>query len=48
VRWWERRARSRRALWQVVVARDRDGESAGTACLVALARGRAAIEAIYD
>ena len=51
VRWWERRARSRRALWQVVVAHDDDSgenEHVGTACLVVLARGRAGIEAIYD
>ena len=51
VRWWERRARSRRALWQVVVARDEHDsghDDTGTACLVVLARGRAAVEAIYD
>ena len=52
VRWWERRERSRRALWQVVVACDdgdaRDDDRPGTACLVVLARGRAAVEAIYD
>jgi len=51
VRWWERCARSRRALWQVVVAHDDDSgenEHVGTACLVVLARGRAGIEAIYD
>jgi protein ImuB len=39
LRWWD--ARRRRALWQVVV----DG---GTACLVVLERGHAAVEAVYD
>jgi len=51
VRWWERRARSRRALWQVVVAREGDSdarEPTGTACLVVLTRGCAAVEAVYD
>ena len=51
VRWWERRARSRRALWQVVVAREGDAderEPTGTACLVVLTRGCAAVEAVYD
>jgi len=40
VRWWDRLARRRRALWQVVVG--------GTACLVSVEHGHAAIEAIYD
>ena len=51
LRWWERRARSRRALWQVVVAREGDSdarEPTGTACLVVLTRGCAAVEAVYD
>jgi protein ImuB len=39
LRWWD--ARRRRALWQVVV-------EGGTACLVVLERGRAAVEAVYD
>jgi protein ImuB len=39
LRWWD--ARRRRALWQVVV----DG---GTACLVVVEHGRAAVEAVYD
>ncbi|HEX6312800.1 MAG TPA: DNA polymerase Y family protein [Acidimicrobiia bacterium] len=41
LRWWDGRARDRCARWQVVVA-------PGTACLVALAGGRATVEAIYD
>jgi protein ImuB len=44
-RWWDRRARARRAYWQVLVAGP-DGER--VACLVAVAAGRAALEAIYD
>jgi protein ImuB len=44
-RWWDRRARVRRAYWQVLVKAP-DGES--VACLVAVAAGRAALEAIYD
>jgi hypothetical protein len=43
LRWWTR-ARRRRALWQVVVG---DGDDR-VACLVALERGRAAVEAVYD
>jgi protein ImuB len=43
LRWWTR-ARRRRALWQVVVG---DGDDS-VACLVALERGRAAVEAVYD
>ena len=60
LRWWDRGrlgagtgsrlgagtgSRRRRALWQVVV--DGGGETA-VACLVAVTRGRAEIEAIYD
>jgi protein ImuB len=60
VRWWDRNARRRRALWQVVVgtatdtAEDdaaRSSEDAGVpgiACLVVLEHGRTGIEAIYD
>jgi protein ImuB len=44
-RWWDRRARARRAYWQVLVATP-DGER--VACLVAVAAGHAALEAIYD
>jgi protein ImuB len=45
LRWWDRRRR--RALWQVVVAAG-DSDGTGVACLVAIERGRAGIEAIYD
>ena len=45
VRWWDDRARRRRALWQLVV----DCEAAGdVACIVAIENGCAGIEAIYD
>ncbi|HEY4397344.1 MAG TPA: DNA polymerase Y family protein [Acidimicrobiia bacterium] len=44
-RWWDRRARARRAYWQVLVAAP-DGEN--IACLVAVTAGHAALEAIYD
>ena len=44
LRWWDGRRR-RRVLWQVVVGGD---EGAGRACLVALERGRAGLEALYD
>jgi len=40
LRWWDRSARRRRALWQVVAA--------GVACLVAVEGGEAHLEAIYD
>lgn len=44
-RWWDRRARARRAYWQVLV----DVPGAGrVACLVAVTAGRAGLEAIYD
>lgn len=43
LRWWD--ARRRRALWQVVV--DGGGDTA-IACLVAVTRGRAEVEAVYD
>lgn len=45
VRWWDGRTRSRCVHWQLVVA-TADGDS--VACLVAVAAGRATIEAIYD
>jgi protein ImuB len=44
VRWWDPSARRRRALWQVVIA----APTGETACLVAVERGLAAVEAIYD
>ena len=44
-RWWDRRAATRRAYWQVLVAAP-DGER--VACLVAVTAGHAALEAIYD
>jgi protein ImuB len=44
-RWWDRRARTRSAYWQVLVAAP-NGER--VACLVAVTAGRAALEAIYD
>ena len=44
-RWWDPRARARRAYWQVLVTGS-DGER--VACLVAVTAGRAALEAIYD
>jgi protein ImuB len=44
-RWWDRRARTRRAYWQVLLAAP-DGER--VACLVAVTAGHAALEAIYD
>jgi protein ImuB len=44
-RWWDRRARARRAYWQVLVAAP-DGER--VACLVAVTAGHATLEAIYD
>ena len=44
-RWWDRRARARRAYWQVLVDVP-DGER--VACLVAVTAGHAVLEAIYD
>jgi len=44
VRWWDGRARRREARWQVVVRAD----GVDVACLVALGRGRATVEAVYD
>lgn len=44
VRWWDRVARRRRALWHVVV----DGADTTIACLISLEAGRATLEAIYD
>jgi protein ImuB len=46
LRWWDTRARRRRALWQVVVRGEHDG--AQVACLVAVEGGVAGVEAIYD
>lgn len=44
LRWWDRAARRRRALWQVVV-----GTPAGdVACLAAVEGGRAVVEALHD
>jgi hypothetical protein len=40
VRWWDRRARSRRVYWQVILG--------DVACLVAVERITASLEAIYD
>jgi protein ImuB len=51
LRWWDRPARRRRALWQVVVGRVRkpDGQAGDeVACLVAVENGTAAVEAVYD
>jgi protein ImuB len=51
LRWWDRPARRRRALWQVVVGRagKPDGHAGdGVACLVAVENGTAAVEAVYD
>jgi protein ImuB len=45
LRWWDRPARRRRALWQVVVGRAPDD---GVACLVAVEGGAAFVEAVYD
>jgi protein ImuB len=44
-RWWDRRARARRAYWQVLV--DTPGGDR-VACLVAVTAGRVELEAIYD
>lgn len=44
VRWWDGATRRREARWQVVVRTD----GVDVACLVALGRGRATVEAVYD
>ncbi|MGH9026373.1 MAG: DNA polymerase Y family protein, partial [Acidimicrobiia bacterium] len=44
VRWWDHATRRRRVLWRVTVATEA-GEVRG---LVALERGRAALDALYD
>ena len=44
LRWWDRSARRRRALWQVVVDRDQGD----LACLVAVEGEAAFVEAVYD
>jgi protein ImuB len=46
LRWWDRKARRRRVLWQVVI--DTRTEAGTVACLVAVEAGRAGVEAIYD
>ncbi|MEI8002314.1 MAG: DNA polymerase Y family protein, partial [Actinomycetes bacterium] len=47
VRWWDRAARRRRALWHVVV---QTGPAPGdeVACLVGIEQGRAVVEAVHD
>jgi len=45
VRWWDRVARRRVARYQIVVRTRRDGD---VACVVAVAGGRAVLEAVYD
>ena len=45
VRWWDRVARRRVARYQLVVRTRRDGD---VACVVAVAGGRAVLEAVYD
>ncbi|MFM8237073.1 MAG: DNA polymerase Y family protein [Actinomycetota bacterium] len=45
VRWWDRAARRRTARYQLVVRTHRDGD---VACVVAVAGGRAALEAVHD
>ncbi len=45
VRWWDRATRCRRALFQVVVD---CGAAGDVACLVAIERGRAHLDAVYD
>lgn len=47
LRWWQPRSRRRRALWRVVVC-GAPGVPGGVACLVAVERGRAGVEAIHD
>ncbi len=47
VRWWDRQARRRRAVFQVLVAAA-GPERGAVACLVAVERGRAALDAVYD
>lgn len=44
VRWWDRRARRRRALFQVVINDDVAGD---VACLVAIEHGHSKLDAIY-
>ena len=50
VRWWDRPARRRRALWHVVVdvGSGVGDEPDEVACLVGLEGGRASVEALYD
>jgi protein ImuB len=44
LRWWDRAARRRRVLWQIVT----ESPDGPVACLVALEGSRAGIEALYD
>lgn len=46
LRWWSQRRR--RVLWQVVVGERGGDGSTEVACLVAVERGRAGVEALYD
>jgi protein ImuB len=51
LRWWDARnaRQQRRVLWQVVVGRSNVGDGdEEVACLVAVTRGSASVEAIYD
>lgn len=44
LRWWDRAARRRRVLWQIVT----ESPAGNVACLVALEGSRAGLEALYD
>jgi hypothetical protein len=44
LRWWDRNARRRRVLWQIVT----ESADGTVACLVALEGSRAGLEALYD
>jgi len=46
LRWWSQRRR--RVLWQVVVGERGGVGGTQVACLVAVERGRAGVEALYD
>ncbi|MFI5047173.1 MAG: DNA polymerase Y family protein, partial [Acidimicrobiia bacterium] len=49
VQWWDRAGHRRRVVWQLVVrVRGGDGDGEAVACLVAVRRGRATLEAVYD
>lgn len=47
LRWWDRAARRRRALWHVVIGGDA-GPTDEVACLVSIERGRASVTAVHD